>query len=70
MSDFEIAMLDSGQGIGFSNCTCFSEDSVEYVIHESGTTVYDRRGHLIGKFATETEAMEVVREIRQQFMQG
>ncbi len=45
----------------------FSENQVEYFIHESGTSVYDKFGNLIGEYPTESEAVEAVREMEKEF---
>ncbi len=70
MGSNEDGFCEDYRSIGFSNCNSFSEDSVQYVVHESGTSVYDRNGKWIGEFPTETEAKEHVRELRQKFFLG
>ncbi len=38
-------------------------ENVDYIIHENGTTVYDRNNNIIGEYPTESEAVEAIREM-------
>lgn len=42
----------------------------DFSITEVGTTVYDRYGYWIGDFETESEAVEVVRELERSYAMG
>ena len=44
-----------------------SVNTANYIVHESGTAVYDRLGRYVGNFATEMEAVEMVREISKSY---
>jgi|GEM_PF-4301085 len=46
-----------------SNANPIDAATAEFIIHESGTNVYDRYGAFLGEFPTESEALETVREI-------
>jgi len=52
---------------GFSSGKWIAVDTVDYVIHESGTAVYDYFGELVGEFPTESEAVEMVRDVSKQY---
>lgn len=43
---------------------------VNYVIHDYGTAVFNCEGNLIGNYATESEAIEAVRQIEQNQFKG
>ena len=63
-------MLKSYNRQGFSAGNWVSAATVEYLTHEYGTEVVDRKGNHIGDFPTEAEAVECVREISQQFFES
>lgn len=63
-------MLSSCNKKGFSAGNWISVATVEYITHEYGTEVVDRKGNHIGDFPTEAEAVECIREISQQFFEN
>ncbi|SCP98604.1 hypothetical protein [Anaerobium acetethylicum] len=56
-------MVDPEDEYLSDNGSRLSANTFTYIIHEAGTAVYDRYGRYIGNFATEAEAVEMVREI-------
>ena len=43
---------------------------VNYVIYEGGTLAFDGHGNVIGNYPTESEAIEAVKELAEEFYNG
>lgn len=37
--------------------------NVDYIIHENGTTVFDKNNKVLGEYPTESEALEAIRQM-------